>query len=288
MRNLLRSNLFRLRKDVVFWLALAVCLGAGIAFAVSYLDTPGFDDVYFFPLFLALAAVLSLFLGREYSDGTLRNAVTAGHRRQGMYGAGLVTALLVSLLCLVAFWLPFLLVQGEALVRLGAGVVVPVAVGFLLLMAAMTALFTAVSFNVPNLAAGAIVNLVLWVGLMLGAYQLEFALGQPEYIREVTMSAQGEMVEGPKMQNPNYLDGPLRVVYEGMEACLPPQSAQRLCVLPGQLPVCTAGAGGGALGGDRLSLAGAGLFPGRDGVHQRPGAGAVSAEGFEMRGRGRR
>lgn len=221
MRNLLRSNLFRLRKDVVFWLALAVCLGAGIAFAVSYLDTPGFDDVYFFPLFLALAAVLSLFLGREYSDGTLRNAVTAGHRRRGMYGAGLVTALLVSLLCLVAFWLPFLLVQGEALVRLGAGVVVPVAVGFLLLMAAMTALFTAVSFNVPNLAAGAIVNLVLWVGLMLGAYQLEFALGQPEYIREVTMSAQGEMVEGPKMQNPNYLDGPLRVVYEGMEACLP-------------------------------------------------------------------
>lgn len=127
----------------------------------------------------------------------------------------------MSLLCLVAFWLPFLLVQGKALVRLGAGVVVPVAVGFLLLMAAMTALFTAVSFNVPNLAAGAIVNLILWVGLMLGAYQLEFALGQPEYVREVTMSAQGEMVEGPKMQNPNYLDGPLRVVYEGMEACLP-------------------------------------------------------------------
>lgn len=127
----------------------------------------------------------------------------------------------MSLLCLVAFWLPFLLVQGKALVRLGAGVVVPVAVGFLLLMAAMTALFTAVSFNVPNLAAGAIVNLILWVGLMLGAYQLEFALGQPEYVREVTMSAQGEMMEGPKMQNPNYLDGPLRVVYEGMEACLP-------------------------------------------------------------------
>lgn len=95
----------------------------------------------------------------------------------------------MSLLCLVAFWLPFLLVQGKALVRLGAGVVVPVAVGFLLLMAAMTALFTAVSFNVPNLAAGAIVNLILWVGLMLGAYQLEFALGQPEYVREVTMSA---------------------------------------------------------------------------------------------------
>ena len=281
MRNLLRSSLFRLRKDIIFWLALVVCLVAGIVFAVSYLNTPAFDDVYFFPLFLALAAVLSLFLGREYSDGTLRNAVTAGHRRRGMYGAGLVTALLVSLLCLVAFWLPFLLVQGKALVRLGAGVVVPVAVGFLLLMAAMTALFTAVSFNVPNLAAGAIVNLILWVGLMLGAYQLEFALGQPEYVREVTMSAQGEMVEGPKMQNPNYLDGPLRVVYEGMEACLP-QSTQRLCVLPEQLPVRAGGAGGGRLGGDRLSLPGAGLLPGRDGVHQRPGAGAVPAKRFEV------
>lgn len=221
MRNLLQSSLFRLRKDVVFWLALAVCLGAGIAFAVSYLDTPAFDDFYFFPLFLALAAVLSLFLGREYSDGTLRNAVTAGHRRWGIYGAGLVTALLVSLLCMVAFWLPFLLVQGDALIRLGAGVVVPVAVGLLLMMASMTALFAAVSFNVPHLAAGAIVNLILWVGLMLGSYQVGFALSQPEYVREVTVTAQGEMVEGPEMHNPSYLDGPLRVVYEGVEACLP-------------------------------------------------------------------
>ena len=221
MGNLLRSSLFRLWKDVVFWLALAVCLGAGIAFAVSCLNIPSSDDVYFFPLFLALAAVLSLFLGREYSDGTLRNAVTAGHRRWGIYGAGLVTALLVSLLCLVAFWLPFLLVQGDALIRLGAGVVVPVAVGFLLLMASMTALFTAVSFNVPHLAAGAIVNLILWVGLMLGSYQVGFALSQPEYVREVTMTAQGEMVEGPKMPNANYLDGPMRVLCEGVEACLP-------------------------------------------------------------------
>ena len=58
MGNLLRSSLFRLRKDVVFWLALAVCLGAGIAFAVSFLEITAADDVYFFPLFLALAAVL--------------------------------------------------------------------------------------------------------------------------------------------------------------------------------------------------------------------------------------
>ena len=221
MGNLLRSSLFRLRKDVTLWLALAVCLGAGIAFAVGFLETTAADDVYFFPLFLALAAVLSLFLGREYSDGTLRNAVTAGHRRWGIYGAGLVTALLVSLLCMVAFWLPFLLVQGDALIRLGAGVVVPVAVGLLLLMASMTALFAAVSFNVPHLAAGAIVNLILWVGLMLGSYQVGFALSQPEYVREVTVTAQGEMVEGPEMHNPSYLDGPLRVVYEGVEACLP-------------------------------------------------------------------
>ena len=56
---------------------------------------------------------------------------------------------------------------------------------------------------------------------MLGSYQVGFALSQPEYVREVTVSAQGEMVEGPEMHNPSYLDGPLRVVYEGEEACLP-------------------------------------------------------------------
>ena len=81
MIALLSTNFFRIRRDLLFWLALCVCLVGGIAFGMGFRGALAFDDFYAFPFFVALCAFLSLFLGREYGDGTLRNKVTAGYRR---------------------------------------------------------------------------------------------------------------------------------------------------------------------------------------------------------------
>ena len=118
MIPLLSANLFRLRRDPLLWLALGVCLAGSAAFSASFRDTPSFDDVYFFPFCVALCAFLSLFLGREYGDGTLRNKVAAGFRRWEIYLAYFLTALVVDLCLLAAFLLPFALANGPALAGL--------------------------------------------------------------------------------------------------------------------------------------------------------------------------
>ena len=228
MIALLSTNFFRIRRDLLFWLALCVCLAGGIAFGMGFRGTPTFDDFYAFPFFVALCAFLSLFLGREYGDGTLRNKVTAGYRRGQIYLAYLLASLTVGLLFLAAFLLPFVVMNAAALAPLGAKVLGPALVGMVLLCAALVALFTAISCCVSLWVVGALVNLGLWFFLMFGAYQIEFALGQPAYVTELYTDAQGRVQEGETTPNPHYLGGTLRVVAEGVDACLPNGQMNRI------------------------------------------------------------
>lgn len=226
MIALLSTNFFRIRRDLLFWLALCVCLVGGIAFGMGFRGAPAFDDFYAFPFFVALCAFLSLFLGREYGDGTLRNKVTAGYRRGQIYLAYLLASLAVGLLFLAAFLLPFVVMNAAALAPLGAKVLGPALVGMVLLCAALVALFTASCVSLW--VVGALVNLGLWFFLMFGAYQIEFALGQPAYVTELYTDAQGRVQEGETTPNPHYLGGTLRVVAEGVDACLPNGQMNRI------------------------------------------------------------
>lgn len=228
MIALLSTNFFRIRRDLLFWLALCVCLVGGIAFGMGFRGAPAFDDFYAFPFFVALCAFLSLFLGREYGDGTLRNKVTAGYRRGQIYLAYLLASLAVGLLFLAAFLLPFVVMNAAALAPLGAKVLGPALVGMVLLCAALVALFTAISCCVSLWVVGALVNLGLWFFLMFGAYQIEFALGQPAYVTEYYTDTQGREYEGETTPNPHYLGGTLRVVAEGVDACLPNGQMNRI------------------------------------------------------------
>ena len=202
MIALLSTNFFRIRRDLLFWLALCVCLVGGIAFGMGFRGAPAFDDFYAFPFFVALCAFLSLFLGREYGDGTLRNKVTAGYRRGQIYLAYLLASLAVGLLFLAAFLLPFVVMNAAALAPLGAKVLGPALVGMVLLCAALVALFTAISCCVSLWVVGALVNLGLWFFLMFGAYQIEFALGSRPMLRNITRMPRGGNMKGKPPPTP--------------------------------------------------------------------------------------
>ena len=85
MRNLLRANFSRLWKSKALWLCAAGAFAFSAAFLLGLRADPeggttldeAFGQVFPF-LPLLYAAFLSLFLGVEYQDGTLRNKIIAG------------------------------------------------------------------------------------------------------------------------------------------------------------------------------------------------------------------
>lgn len=110
MNRLLTGNLIRLRKNIVFWLSL-VCamigplytvlnnwyyknlwdmgIQADAAFLLSGAD-------YFF--MVALAVVISLFVGTEFSDNTIRNKLIAGHTKVSLFLSNLITCIVVGVI----------------------------------------------------------------------------------------------------------------------------------------------------------------------------------------------
>ena len=96
MRKLLRADFARLWRDKIFWLALTAMAAAGqFCFWARF---QSFREGYAAPLedpfmvyvpvaAIVLSALCALFIGVDYSDGTIRNKLIAGHGRASVYSA---------------------------------------------------------------------------------------------------------------------------------------------------------------------------------------------------------
>ena len=116
MTKLLSANFMRLKKDKVFWIGLVFMFAAGIFFPVMrYMDMKHtgtinpIDNAFLgCVLFIGIimAVFCSLFIGTEYSDGTIRNKVIVGQNRNAIYLANFVTCAVVSLIMCIVFFVP--------------------------------------------------------------------------------------------------------------------------------------------------------------------------------------
>ncbi len=108
MRNLIYVNMMRLKKSRIFRAGVAVSM-AYVAFLLfmnyqEMTDSPetviGQLNWYFLstlPVASAFCSVFcGMFLGTEYSDGTMRNKLMVGHTRRGIYIANLLTVFLAN------------------------------------------------------------------------------------------------------------------------------------------------------------------------------------------------
>lgn len=102
MRKLLRANFTRLIKNKLFWILMALefVMGAGLP-VLHYLDNQNANGewtldacIFSYAMFvpILLSALAALFIGSEYSDGTMRNKLIVGHRRSNIYMADLIVS----------------------------------------------------------------------------------------------------------------------------------------------------------------------------------------------------
>ena len=155
MANLLAAEFHRIRRDPVSWLLAAAALISGLVFGLSGRT----DDVYVFPLFIVQAVFISLSLGREYNDGTLRNKIIAGKTKTAIFLSKLLVSLAASLVFTVLFLLPFVPLALRALSGIPGEALLWMALDFFLLNLAWAALFTLVSSLISAKGVAGILNL---------------------------------------------------------------------------------------------------------------------------------
>ena len=80
MSKLLKAGFFRLKKDTIFWVFLFLSIGiAGITLYRFYdINLPKLDRLineYIWYIGLLIAIFVSIFVGKEYSEGIIRNKI---------------------------------------------------------------------------------------------------------------------------------------------------------------------------------------------------------------------
>lgn len=251
MSNLLHSNFSRLWKNKIFWL----CMGGMLIYAVAYMLTASqktfsyatgeaytLEDYYFQFLIYAgffFAVISSMFLGTDYSDGTIRNKLIVGHFRSTVYLANLIVTFVAGCL-IMGVWFIGALVGVPAL---GFFTFSPVnLMGYflfcVLLVAAYSAINTFIAMLFANKTTTVLVSLGLAFGLLLCASLMYNALQVPETINSMAgISISGvEAPVGETVANPDYIGGALRSVFQMSLNVLPTGQSVNIAFLKVEHP----------------------------------------------------
>ena len=234
MRKLLSANFSRLWKDKIFWLAMAfMVFGSALFSWMTYNNSlRGSDEVYYvedlmFNLLPMLGFVcaffISLYLGTEFDDNTIRNKLVVGHTRIHVFFAEYVVCMAASVILIGAmllassvtgyvFFREFLLSWPEIAYMIACAV---------LLAAVFSAMFVVISMNFHSKAASVVVSILFTFAILFLASYCGNALNeQPTTYSYVTVTMDG--VEfGDLIDNPAYIGGFRRTVYELIYDMLP-------------------------------------------------------------------
>ena len=220
MRKLLAANFSRLWKDKTFWL----CMGIMLVYSVVYMLNGcrqatlilseyhySIDEYYFhFAIVIGAFCALfsSMFLGTEYSDGTIRNKIVVGHTRTSIYMADFILIFVVTLLLMVVWMIGALVgIPALGVWKIGGIHLLVYLLIAVMFAAAFSGIFTFVSMVSANKA-------------LTVAVSIFNDLGQPEMVSGVEITANG-MEMGEPAPNPNYVSGKMRILYEFILDFLP-------------------------------------------------------------------
>lgn len=252
---LLKANFYRLWRSASFWAALAVMAAASLvelaltAGAVrGGIPVPLENRYGIFVLVgsIVLSAFCSLYTGAEYSDGTIRNKLSAGHSRAAVYLANLAVCAAAGVLACLAYILPMLAlgvpVMGTFTIPL-TSVLWFTLCGFLM-TGAMCALFTMTAMLNQNKAVTAVICITLaYFLLFLGIY-FNSRLTEAAMIPAREYVENGQIMVQEAMPNPGYVQGVKRTIFEALytlPGCHAVELLSEMEACPIRLPLASLG-----------------------------------------------
>ena len=235
MSRLLCADFAKLKKNRFFWLCIIGMVGFGLFMKImeyitmqQYADeAPPLDSmlsVYSMVIGFLTAAFVSLFVGTEYSDGTIRNKIIIGHSRAAIYFSNLITCSAAGFFMCLAYLLPALAAGiplcgiKTADFRYLAGMVL---CSFIMTLA-FTSLCTLVGMLCQNKAMTAVITILSVCLLFVASVYISAKLNEPETYPEISAFADdGSVIDDRDVPNPGYVRGTQRQIYEFLDEFLP-------------------------------------------------------------------
>lgn len=241
MRKLFSANLSRLWKDKLYWGLMAFMAIGSVLFGwMTFQTAAGSEEAYYVEDILfnllptigfAIAFFVSLRVGTEFDNHTIRNKLIVGHSRTTVFFSEYGVCLLASLSLLVVMLL-FSGVSGYILFQefaLNWQMILQLIFCCVLLTGVFSTMFVGISMNVHNKAAAVVANVVFLLAIYFLASFVGSALNESEMTYEyVRITAEGGLEFGDMIKNPAYVEGMQRSIYQFIYDALPTGQAIQL------------------------------------------------------------
>ena len=241
MNKLLSAEFMRLYKSFVFKLCLIFSAGLGIftviirwldirkhadtyaQLSVEYRNADGLIFVGSLYMIFAVAVFVSIFVGTEYSDGTIRNKLTIGHKRSKIYFSKLIVCAAVTFTINILYIVVVLLFGNILIGGTTMSIVKILSFTATCSTAIIALILLLLSMSIQNKAAGAVTCLIVTLVMMFAALTIYQRLNAPEYYDAYSFVNEdtGKTISVDKEKNTKYLSGTKREVYEFMNDFLP-------------------------------------------------------------------
>lgn len=212
MNKLLKAGFFRLRKDVIFWLFLFLSVGmagftlfrASTSSTEVVLDNLVKEYITYIGLFIAI--FVSIFVGKEYSEGIVRNKVVVGHRRIFIYLANLVITSTVSVLCVFLYMAiilaigiplfgPMQMTMGQFLIGIG---------NMLLIIIAFCSIDHWITMLCSEITVSTTICTLLFIAMFIAAGALGVTANSSPYVHHTYTDENGNSHIISQEPSPNY------------------------------------------------------------------------------------
>ena len=219
MSNLLRAGLARYLKNPLAVIAAVASLVIGLLGGRNAVFTV--DDVYLIALFIAFAAFISLFVGREHGEGGFRNKAVTGFTKGQIFFSEWLLHTVFCLCLLLLFLVGFAPLAHEVLSPVPARVLALITLCFVCMTVAVVTLLCMLSMLINARAVSAILSVLLVIGLLFASYAIDAALTRPQYYLVQHYNEAGEFVSLQKIEDPRYVDGAARTLLTHLSYTLP-------------------------------------------------------------------
>lgn len=230
MSRLIYAGIFRLKKSNIFkWALAAVLLYTIFIASIQYYRMPTnertpFDPLLFFFLIIigiVTAMFVSSFIGKEYSDGTIRNKLIVGLSRKSIYLANLIVCIIAEIVIVVANYiigsiLGFVLF---GYLELSLSKLIILGLVGIFLSIAYVSIFYMITMISSSKTRSANICLMLAFFIIITSIMVFNRLSAPKYIETIKGENQQNTVE--MVKNPSYVSGTKRKVYETILYFLP-------------------------------------------------------------------
>lgn len=232
MRKLITASFSRLWKEKILWFVfLIMSIGSVCYNWIGYNEATKaqicVEDMIFCMLPMSsfvFALFISMRLGTEFEEHTIRNKFIVGYSRTQVYFAEYITCMVASMILLgimllvsTSFGLLLSLEFQSSWHEL-----VLLIFCCVLIASVFSAMFTAISMNVGSKAASLVVSIVfLFAILLVASFCINALAEEPMTYSNIVITAEDGVQFGDLIENSAYIDGTQRTIYELIADILP-------------------------------------------------------------------